>query len=161
MGLSTAQPSQAGAYWAWRHPQWLPTFVLFALLILVFSSWRSDEFSVVCTLTACLLWATAVTGHISLALNWRWLQFLGLVSYSLYLIHNPITGATFRIGYMLTGRSIWSEALWLVLALVACIAAATTMWWLIERPSLQLARMVKLKRQEAAPAPTSGAVPFG
>jgi peptidoglycan/LPS O-acetylase OafA/YrhL len=138
----------ANAYWVWRYPQWLPAFVLFAMLILVFSFWRSDAFSVVCALTACLLWAAAVTGQISQALNWRWLQFLGLVSYSLYLIHNPITGATFRIGYMLTGRSVWSEALWLVLALVACIAAATIMWRLVESPSMQLARMVKyVKRQ--------------
>jgi peptidoglycan/LPS O-acetylase OafA/YrhL len=150
----------AGAYWAWRHPPFLPAFGLFALLILVFSSWRGDAFSVTCASTACLLLASAVTGQISLALNWRWLQFLGLVSYSLYLIHNPITGATFRVGYMLTGRSIWSEAFWFVATLVACIAAAAIMWWLIERPSLRLARMVKLKPQAAAPI-ASGTVRVG
>jgi peptidoglycan/LPS O-acetylase OafA/YrhL len=146
----------AVAYWVWRYPQWLPAFVLFAVLILVFSFLQRDVFSIICALTACLLWATAVTGQISRGLNWRWLQFLGLVSYSLYLIHNPITGATFRIGYMLTGRSIWSEALWLVLTPVVCVVAATIMWRLIERPSIQLARMVKLKGQEAAPVSGAG-----
>jgi len=25
-------------------------------------------------------------------LRWRWVQFLGMVSYSLYLIHNPVMG---------------------------------------------------------------------
>jgi peptidoglycan/LPS O-acetylase OafA/YrhL len=134
----------AGAYWAWRHPGFLPAFALFALLILVSSSWRANMFPVICVSTACLLLASAVTGQISLALNWRWLQFLGLISYSLYLIHNPITGATFRVGYMLTGRGIWSEAFWFIATLAACVAAAAIMWWLIERPSLHLARIVKL-----------------
>jgi peptidoglycan/LPS O-acetylase OafA/YrhL len=27
---------------------------------------------------------------------------LGAISYSLYLTHNPITGAAFRVGYMVT-----------------------------------------------------------
>jgi peptidoglycan/LPS O-acetylase OafA/YrhL len=78
-----------GAYWAWRHPAFLPALALFALLILASSSWRGDVFPVICVSTACLLLAAAVTGQISLALNWRWLQFLGLISYSLYLVHNP------------------------------------------------------------------------
>jgi peptidoglycan/LPS O-acetylase OafA/YrhL len=139
------------AYWASRYPPFLPAFGLFALLILVLSSWRRDAFAVICASTACLLFTCAVTGKISVALNWRWLQFLGLVSYSLYLIHNPITGATFRVGYTLTGHSIWSEAFWFVATVVACIAAAAIMWWLIERPSLRYARMVRLKPQATAP----------
>jgi hypothetical protein len=29
----------------------------------------------------------------------------GAISYSLYLAHNPIKGAAFRVGYMVTGRA--------------------------------------------------------
>jgi peptidoglycan/LPS O-acetylase OafA/YrhL len=73
-------------------------------------------------------------------LNWRWLQFLGTISYSLYLIHNPITGAAFRAGFLLTGRNIYTEAFWWLVSLAACIGAATLFWLFIERPSARLAK---------------------
>jgi peptidoglycan/LPS O-acetylase OafA/YrhL len=55
-----------------------------------------------------------IAGRLQTGLNWRWLQFLGLISYSLYLIHNLVTGAAFRIGFILTGRSVFTEVLWWV-----------------------------------------------
>ena len=54
--------------------------------------------------------AAAVSGRIYSACSWRWIQMLGAISYSLYLTHIPITGAAFRVGYMVTGRSPILEA---------------------------------------------------
>jgi peptidoglycan/LPS O-acetylase OafA/YrhL len=133
-----------GAYWAWRDQRLAPPFLAFAAIVVAFAALRNDAFSVTYAATALLLWSCAMSDQISRGLNWCWLQFLGLISYSLYLIHNPITGASFRVGYMLTGRGIWSEALWFVAVLGACIVAAAIMWWLIERPSMRIARKVRL-----------------
>ncbi len=85
-----------------------------------------------------------IAGRLQTGLNWRWLQFLGLISYSLYLIHNLVTGAAFRIGFILTGRSVFTEVLWWVGSLAACTLFATAMWWTIERPSTVWARKVRL-----------------
>lgn len=71
-------------------------------------------------------------------MDWRWIQFLGLISYSLYLVHNPITGATFRIGFMLTGQSMATEALWWVVSLATSIVAAAGFYFTIELPSKNL-----------------------
>jgi peptidoglycan/LPS O-acetylase OafA/YrhL len=135
-----------GAYWSWRNPRLVLFFGTFAFLVLVLSVRRGDAFSITCAATACLLWSFAMTGQISKRLNWSWLQFLGAVSYSLYLIHNPITGASFRVGYMLTGHSLLSEVFWCAATLAACIIAAAILWLLVEKPSMRLARKIKLGR---------------
>jgi hypothetical protein len=44
------------------------------------------------------------------ASSWRWIQMLGAISRSPCLTHNPITGAAFRMGYMVTGCSLILEA---------------------------------------------------
>ena len=44
-----------------------------------------------------------------------------------YLIHNPIAGATFRVGYMITGRNAYLEALWWCASIVASITLAWAM----------------------------------
>ena len=72
------------------------------------------------------------------SLNSSWLQFLGKISYSLYLVHNPITGAVFRAGYMLTGRTLLTEAVWWAVSVATCVIAATFVFSVIERPSLRL-----------------------
>ncbi len=75
------------------------------------------------------------------------LQRLGAASYSLYLTHNPLTGAFLRVGYKLTGRTVLLEAVWLVLIVVACILIAWIFHVAIERPSLKLSHRIRLKSQ--------------
>jgi peptidoglycan/LPS O-acetylase OafA/YrhL len=106
---------------------------------------KGDNFPLVSATTAILLWAVTLNGSIFTALNWRWLQFLGLISYSLYLIHNPVTGATFRVGYMLTGRSLGTELLWWMVSVGFCMLAAWAMWWALERTGIKLARKISLQ----------------
>lgn len=132
-----------GAYWSWRDRGALPFFAAYALIIGTSAIIQGDQFSLACTITAATLYVVGVADRLHTALNWRWLQFLGAISYSLYLIHNPITGASFRVGYMLTGRSIFWEAFWWSVSIAACIAVAGALWWAIERPSTRLARKIR------------------
>jgi peptidoglycan/LPS O-acetylase OafA/YrhL len=131
-----------GAYAARRSPDALPWFLLYVAVIAAASIYDASVFAQVCCLTAIVLLGAASAGKLTTWLNWRWLQFLGTISYSLYLLHNPVTGATFRVGYLLTGRTVYTEALWWIASLAACICAATLLWLLIERPSARLAKQV-------------------
>jgi peptidoglycan/LPS O-acetylase OafA/YrhL len=136
----------AGAYWAWRNPAAASYCLAYIAVLLVAGILRGDSFTVACALTAIALWTVAARGRLYSAFDWRWLQGLGAISYSLYLTHNPITAATFWLGYTLTGRSPFLEAVWWVITTAACIAFAFGMWWLVERPSINLARRVRLER---------------
>lgn len=145
----------AGAYWAWRNPLSAIYCVAYIAVLLVAGILRGDAFTIACALTALLLWAFAARGQMYSALDWRWLQGLGAISYSLYLTHNPITAAMFHLGYRLTGRTPGLEAMWWIITTTACIAFAFAMWWLVERPSINLARRISLERKpsqaDAAP----------
>jgi peptidoglycan/LPS O-acetylase OafA/YrhL len=131
------------AYWSWRNHALAPFFLVTIAILILFTN--GNPFSIACATTAATLWIAALTGSISRALNWRWLQFLGMISYSLYLIHNPITGASFRVGYMLTGHQLWWEFFWWLASVLACILFASVMWALVERPSINIARRLKLR----------------
>ncbi|MFP2923886.1 hypothetical protein ACLESO_01465 [Pyxidicoccus sp. 3LG] len=84
------------------------------------------------------------------------MQQLGAISYSLYLTHNTVTGALFRVGYRLTGRSPAWEAVWFVLSVGACIGFAWVFHRLIEAPSLALSKRIRLSPEP--PRGTAGAV---
>lgn len=81
------------------------------------------------------------------AMDWRPVQFLGAISYSLYLTHNPVTGATFFV----LSKARVPEPVALVLTLCVCIAIAALFWWLFERPAIQLAHRIKLRNQANHP----------
>lgn len=151
-----------GAYWAWREPRGRAFFVACAVVVL-FGAWHTgSEFSATCAGTAILLYGASRTGHLVTAIDWWWLQRLGIVSYSLYLTHNPVTGAVFRFGFRLTGRTVLTELLWLTVAVLTCVAVAAALWVVIERPSMALSRRVGLSVRRRTPAhpveaPSSGA----
>jgi peptidoglycan/LPS O-acetylase OafA/YrhL len=152
-----------GAYWAWREPA-CRGFVAACTAAIAAGAWfTGSEFSAVCAATALGLFAAARTGWLTGGLDWRWLQGLGLVSYSLYLTHNTVTGAVFRAGARLTGQGVLPEALWLVASVLACVAFAALLWWAVERPSMALARRVRpvgpRGEGEKPGAPVPGLVP--
>ena len=131
-------------YWALRGKlPWL-VFAAYALVILLGAIAHENNFSIACAMTASLIFIVGTMDRLHSLLNWRWLQGLGAISYSLYLIHNPATGATFRVGKLIGGNSAASNALWWALSIAACIATAWLMLVLIERPSTKLSRKVAL-----------------
>jgi len=72
--------------------------------------------------------------------KFRLLTNLGLISYSFYLLHNPITGAAFNVTRRLAGKSIAAELGGLVFSFFLCVLAAGISYIVIERPSIRWAR---------------------
>jgi peptidoglycan/LPS O-acetylase OafA/YrhL len=71
----------------------------------------------------------------SKALNWPIFQFLGRISYSIYLLHGTIL---FLLVYAFYGRVPLE---WLFLPLLICVVVASTIFYhLVEKPSIQLGR---------------------
>jgi peptidoglycan/LPS O-acetylase OafA/YrhL len=105
---------------------------------------RADEALAVGTATAAVIFWSARSGKLGVWLGQRPWQLLGAISYSLYLVHNPLSGAAFRVGYRLTGRSSWLEAIWLLLVVALCLLFSYVFHRVIERPSLELGRRVSL-----------------
>ena len=85
---------------------------------------QSIAINLISTATALGLIIAPETGHIRYSP--KPLLFLGAKSYSVYLTHNPITGASF-FPTKKVGLSQW---LALVITVISCIAVAWAFWWL-------------------------------
>jgi peptidoglycan/LPS O-acetylase OafA/YrhL len=127
------------AYWAKSSRLALSALVLVCIVSGLLSP---DSFTLLSLGTAVVLHLTFRWGYIYRGLNWRWLQYLGTISYSLYLIHNPIVGAV----SFLTAGWIGSDLVTLVVSVAASIAIASLFWLIFERPSMALSHRVRLKR---------------
>jgi peptidoglycan/LPS O-acetylase OafA/YrhL len=91
-------------------------------------------------------WLSAVAGAAPLA-------WLGAVSYSLYLLHNPLTGAVFRVGRRLgLDTSELGECVSLALATGVSLLAAAAMYWAVERPSMAWSRRLGASAKRATVA---------
>jgi peptidoglycan/LPS O-acetylase OafA/YrhL len=72
---------------------------------------------------------------LSRALNWPIFQFLGRISYSIYLLHGTIL---FLLVYIFFGHLPLG---WLFIPLLTCVLVASTIfYYLVEKPSMQLGR---------------------
>ncbi|MFY8201788.1 MAG: acyltransferase family protein [Pirellula staleyi] len=137
-------------YWVWQGSFPKLYFIIYAALIGATACWRQDSFAVVCCITACCL----IPGTNTNWLNWRWLRFLGTISYSLYLTHNPISGASFFVLRKRFGHTALSEFCMLIAVIIICVVLATLTWLAIERPFMRFAQRVKLN--SASPATSAG-----
>ena len=75
------------------------------------------------------------------------LQYLGRISYSLFLVHYPVSWFVGRVGYRLTGDQPLAAVAWLMLGLFASIAVADLMYRFVERPALEWGRAIMRSRQ--------------
>lgn len=132
------------AYWAFRSPTIRPWFVAYALLLTIGGIYDGDDYAGFCATSSLFILAMALGDKLQTTKNWTVLQLLGKISYTVYLTHNPITAAVFRIGYMITGRSVATEFFWLVVDMLACVAFGYLLCLAIERPSIELSRKIKL-----------------
>jgi peptidoglycan/LPS O-acetylase OafA/YrhL len=117
---------------------------LYAAALLVLWLWSGDRFTLVCVVTAWAIYAAGVARRMDGALSWPALQFVGMVSYSLYLIHNPVMGAGFNLAYRLLPRTALGELAALLAVVALACAFAFAFWWLIERTSTALSRRFRL-----------------
>lgn len=89
-------------------------------------------------------------GRLGTWLNWSVLQYLGRISYSLYLVHFPVGYVVTTVGSAFSDNapSPAVATAWLALALVASLGAAHLMFVFVEAPSVRLA--ARFKRPMAA-----------
>ncbi|GHH86078.1 hypothetical protein GCM10018793_56620 [Streptomyces sulfonofaciens] len=73
------------------------------------------------------------------ALQARWLTFVGLISYSLYILHEPVMLELDRYGLLPGGP--YGYALGTVLVLGLAVPASVVTYWLIEYPAGLLGRL--------------------
>ena len=90
-------------------------------------------------------YAAGLLGKLGTWLNWRVLQYLGRISYSLYLIHFPMSHMVTTLGAWILGDdpSPAAATAWLVLALIFSLMAAHMMYTFIEAPSVRFAARFK------------------
>jgi peptidoglycan/LPS O-acetylase OafA/YrhL len=90
-----------------------------------------------------LIYSVGRRGHLGDWLTTRSLQFLGRISYSLYLIHYAVCWIVVSIGCSLTPNSPPAAVLWMALGIVVSIAAAQLFYVCVEAPSLRLVKQFR------------------
>lgn len=133
------------AYWAWQKRYGRSVFYFYSAVLLVSGISNSSPFTLTCVAVSVALLEVGRANRMHW-LNQRWLQFLGKVSYSLYLTHTPVLGAVFFMGYALTGQSLSTEILWLLAGTAASLTFAAITWRMVEVPAINWSRQLKQVR---------------
>lgn len=98
---------------------------------------------VVAAITGWLLLEGTGTSALRAALASRVVLFVGTVSYSLYLLHPPVTGAAFNLAHRLLPHTVAGETVALGVVIVSCVAAAYVGYRLVEMPSMRWSKRVR------------------
>jgi peptidoglycan/LPS O-acetylase OafA/YrhL len=116
------------------------------LFVFCAAYWRSGGMATGAA-AASLLFLVGVAGRLGDWLNYPILQYLGRVSYSLYMVHLFVVFLVMNGGYKLTHESRAAAVVWFVLAAGLSVAAAQVTYMLIEKPSLRFSERFKEKRR--------------
>jgi peptidoglycan/LPS O-acetylase OafA/YrhL len=137
------------SFWSWKKV--IPQYFFYAYFFILFSFALNElnYFTVTSCLTAIFIHECAKSGNIGIC-NWRWIQFLGLISYSLYLIHQPITGATLYVFNSIFAPSVTIHLLGLFVSTLSCIVFAYIFWRLFESWSIKLSKKVSIHQPTAS-----------
>jgi peptidoglycan/LPS O-acetylase OafA/YrhL len=130
-----------------------------ALLALSFIVFGEKQHGYIGLFAATIVLLLGSTGRLKTWSGGRVLQWLGLISYSLYLTHNTITGAAFRVGYRLTGESLRTEVLWLGLVTLICCLFAWVFYLVFEKLGLRLSKLVALHTKRVVPGKVGVGLP--
>lgn len=116
-------------------------------LIIVAGTWKLEQ--LVALSAAMSLFAVGRVGHLHDWLHWRWLQHLAKISYSLYLIHYPLSHVLMWWGWSLCHGHPTPRQATLILSscLIASLLAAHLFFQIVEAPTNRWsARMKKPTR---------------
>lgn len=96
--------------------------------------------------TTLAIFAVGRAGRLTDMLGHSVFQYLGRVSYSLYLVHFAILLFVARAGFKVTHENRWAAIAWMIFACLLSIGVADVFYRLIERPSMRLASTFKRTR---------------
>ncbi len=127
------------AYWAGqRSGMWLVALGILVMAIFV----RQSTGDMMSAATAVLLYLAFRTGRITTMASGAPLQWLGMISYSLYLSHNIVAGSAYwAFGKHMLGGVV-AESVQLVLVTALSLLFAYALWWVVERPAHDFAKRV-------------------
>jgi peptidoglycan/LPS O-acetylase OafA/YrhL len=142
-------------YWTrtGRMPRWL--LALFVGGIAVAWGIHTDSLVGAALVTGVLMWIAGEKDRMQTWLHQRPLQFLGKISYSLYITHSPVIGAVYYAGTRAFGASERTELMLIGPEVVASLVVGTAAWWLVERPAVRWSKNLRRERvvvQAVAPA---------
>jgi peptidoglycan/LPS O-acetylase OafA/YrhL len=120
--------------------------ICYGALILSIGTVRQDTFALCAGLTSILFCLLVNIAGGSSIFNSYPVQKLGLISYSLYLFHSPVTGFFMRLYRHFISTSVITDVVAVLMTVMSCIAIATVAYFLIERPAIFWSRKIKLKR---------------
>ena len=135
------------------HPAWSFGF---SGAVLAGGAIQRDGFAVTAGLTA--LGMTIGLGPVEALLGRRVPQFLGRISYSLYLIHPPILGAIGFVGDRYVARGASGDVVEVVVGIGVSIVAGLIMWRIVEVPSIARSRALAAGRHPATNTKAAPAV---
>ena len=113
-----------------------------AMAVLVGVSRRAPE-PFIATLVAGGIYAASRSDGLHRWLRQRPFQYLGAISYSLYLVHYDVGFRFLNAGAKLTGESPYWALIWATLGIAASLVAAQLLHMMIERPSIRLAARLR------------------
>ncbi len=132
------------AYWCSQGKLKSIYFYLYAAILLAGGVAKSSGFTINCVIVSTILLEVGRANRIQDVLNWQPLQFLGRISYSLYLTHNIVINGVLFLGFKLLKVNILVELICFCVAILASLGFAAIMYELAEKPSIKLSRKVKL-----------------
>lgn len=119
---------------------WVAAYWVYLILLGMTAIRNGSAFTLTGAVASMLLFASARWPIPALQGKFGFLTTLGLISYSLYLLHNPITGAAFNVTRKIVGHGLLAESIGILFSLSVCLAAAAVSYYVIERPALNWGR---------------------
>lgn len=136
----------AVTYWVvsgWLRPRYL---LLYLILVTGFAiAFNPNTGSFVALVTAAFIYLVGIRGRLGDILGGRVLQYLGRISYSLYLFHAIIGWSTVSLCERYLGHSlgVFAGTFSFLAGVAASVIAAHIAYILIEKPSIELSKLLK------------------
>ena len=111
--------------------------VAFALLFAAETAWSASSDLLVGLCTALAIFAAAETGKLRTLGSNVVLQYLGRISYSLYLVHILVLVVVLRVGYKLTYENPRAALGWFILSVLLSVLIADLFHRIVEAPSMR------------------------
>jgi peptidoglycan/LPS O-acetylase OafA/YrhL len=134
------------AYWTLKKDVVLTRYFLASLMLMtLLLAVRPWNLSVMTSgITVGIVWLAGNGNGIYRWLNYSWMQYLGTISYSLYLIHIVVGTRIMNLGYRVMADSIVSFTGLFLLAVFCSLLAAHWLHLYIEKPALEFSKRLKV-----------------